>query len=471
MSGDDAAGGSPDGADRPALLVAVDRRADRDLLVEALAERYEAVTVGGRGDALPSFDGAVVDAAALDRWGDELATRRNSATGFLPVLLVTGSVPEGPPPLADPLVDEVVDPPVGRRVLHARLSNLLERRRQALRLADRKEAEVREQRALAEAALAAVPDLFFTLDRDGELARWNDRLEAVTGRDAATLSAGETLELVVPEGRPRVQATVRRVLAHGESRTVEVDLVDGDGGAVPYELGLAPRVEDGTIVGAVGVGRDLTDRRMRRQLAAQNERLEKFAAIVSHDLRNPLSVATGFLDLAREQHDSSELARVGDALDRMAALIEELLALARHGRVVDEPTPVDIAAVAESAWAETDTGPDATLEVPDDGSVLADADRLRELFGNLFRNAVEHGGPDVTVTVEPTPDGFRVDDDGPGIPPDADVFEYGYTTDVEGTGFGLAIVREIADAHGWTITAGAAPSGGARFEVTGVERL
>jgi signal transduction histidine kinase len=83
---------------------------------------------------------------------------------------------------------------------------------------------------------------------------------------------------------------------------------------------------------------------------------------------------------------------------------------------------------------------------------------------------VRHGGDDVTVRVGRLADGtgFYVEDDGPGIP-DADrdgVFHRGYSTSDEGTGFGLAIVATIADAHGWTVTATAGADGGARFEVT-----
>ncbi|OYR54849.1 hypothetical protein DJ71_27145 [Halorubrum sp. E3] len=83
---------------------------------------------------------------------------------------------------------------------------------------------------------------------------------------------------------------------------------------------------------------------------------------------------------------------------------------------------------------------------------------------------MEHGGEDVTVTVERLEDGFYVEDDGPGIPESerGDVFDSGYTTTADGTGFGLAIVADIADAHGWTLRVAEAESGGARFELTNV---
>ena len=86
-------------------------------------------------------------------------------------------------------------------------------------------------------------------------------------------------------------------------------------------------------------------------------------------------------------------------------------------------------------------------------------------------DAVEHGGRNVTVTVGDLADGFHVSDDGPGIPDEERdrVFESGYTTAREGTGFGLSIVAEIVEAHGWEVRATDSADGGARFEVTGVE--
>jgi signal transduction histidine kinase len=93
------------------------------------------------------------------------------------------------------------------------------------------------------------------------------------------------------------------------------------------------------------------------------------------------------------------------------------------------------------------------------------------LFENLFRNAVNHGGGEVTVTIGEIADGFYVADDGAGIPDDErdDIFEAGYSTADGGTGFGLAIVKEVVEAHGWEIRVTDSEMGGARFEIIGIE--
>lgn len=207
----------------------------------------------------------------------------------------------------------------------------------------------------------------------------------------------------------------------------------------------------------------------REALRRQNERLEDFVNVVSHDLRNPLNVAVGRLAQARRENDDPHLEGVARAHRRMAELIDDLLTLAREGRPVEATEPVSLAALARASWQTVATS-DATLVVDTERTVLADPSRLQQLLENLLRNAVEHGGAGVTVTVSDIEGGFVVADDGPGIP-EADravVFDRGFSTRDGGTGFGLPIVREIADVHGWAVVATARAGGGARFEFTGV---
>ncbi|WP_144903707.1 hybrid sensor histidine kinase/response regulator [Halobellus captivus] len=209
-------------------------------------------------------------------------------------------------------------------------------------------------------------------------------------------------------------------------------------------------------------------RERERELTRQNARLEEFASVVSHDLRNPLNVAEGRLELAAEECDSEQLEYVADAHDRMIELIDDLLTLARDRDTDIDPTPVSIGSFVESCWQNVETG-DADLAVDVDGVISADETQLRQLLENLLRNAIEHGGGAVRVGC--VPGGFYVEDDGPGIPADEreQVFEYGYSTTQGGTGFGLSIVQQCAASHGWEIRATESDSGGARFEVTGVD--
>jgi signal transduction histidine kinase len=219
-------------------------------------------------------------------------------------------------------------------------------------------------------------------------------------------------------------------------------------------------------------GRIERERELRaseRDLQRERDRLDEFASVVSHDLRNPLNVATGRLELAAQECDSEHIAHAERGLDRMERLIADLLVLARKGAVVGDTEPVELNALADDCW-ETVRTPEATLRVTADCTVRADRDRLVQILENLFRNAVEHGGEDVTITVGELPGGFVVADDGPGIDEDAreEIFESGYSTSRDGTGLGLAIVRQIAEAHDWRVRVTESDNGGARFEITGV---
>jgi len=213
----------------------------------------------------------------------------------------------------------------------------------------------------------------------------------------------------------------------------------------------------------------------RRRLRRQNERLEAFAGIVSHDLRNPLAVAKSAIEVARDQGaEADALDQVETAHERMETLIDDLLTLAETGQDLDPDAlePITLSTVAEAAWT-TVAADDAGLVVVDDGTVIADASRLRQLLENLCANSVEHGHSPVTVRIGTCSEGFYVEDDGPGIDPaDRDaVFDPGHSGRTDGTGLGLRIVRTVADAHGWAISLGESDDGGARFEFTGVDRV
>jgi PAS domain S-box-containing protein len=211
-------------------------------------------------------------------------------------------------------------------------------------------------------------------------------------------------------------------------------------------------------------------REQRDRLQRENERLNEFASIISHDLRNPLNVAQLRLDLAMDDSDSDHLDSVARAVDRMETLTDELLELARQGDEITETEPVDLDSVATQCWGTVETGP-ATLTTETDGVLRADRSRLQQLLENLIRNAIEHGCEDVSITVGRFEDGFYVEDDGVGMAEEVAerAFESGFSTSDNGTGFGLAIVARVAEAHGWAVTATESDSGGARFEFAGVE--
>jgi len=220
------------------------------------------------------------------------------------------------------------------------------------------------------------------------------------------------------------------------------------------------------------VSYELERERAEAEVQRERDRHEEFTSVVSHDLRNPLNTAMGHIDFV-ETDGNDHLEAVDDSLSRMKTLIDDLLTLARDGTQVEELTAVNLADLSREAWGTAETM-DADLTTTGDRVVVrADRSRLRQLLENLFRNAVDHGGTDVTIRVGSLADasGFFVEDDGPGIPASEreEVFESGFTTSEDGTGFGLRIVEEIVAAHGWTVAVSEGSEGGARFEIEGVE--
>ncbi|WP_302083966.1 sensor histidine kinase [Salinibaculum rarum] len=199
-------------------------------------------------------------------------------------------------------------------------------------------------------------------------------------------------------------------------------------------------------------------------LKTRSERLQDFASIVSHDVRNPLAVALGRLEML--DADEEQIATIQRQLNRIDTIIEDVLTLTREVEGEIETTQTNIEATAKQAWASIQSK-EAELVIEDKALVEADANLLRELFENLFRNSIEHGGADVTITVGSQNDGFYIADDGEGIPEENrdKIFNTGFTTG-EGTGLGMTIITRVAEVHGWDISASESKEGGARFNIS-----
>ena len=337
-----------------------------------------------------------------------------------------------------------------------------------------------QELACSQAIVQALGDPVCVFDEDGRLSYVNEAFERTTGYDSATVCS-EPLTLVMDEAAAEsVGSLVDSLLADSErvADPFELELERRDGTSLPVECTLSLLSDDADQAReAVLVMRDLSGRKQRAH------RLDEFASVVSHDLRNPLDVALGRAEMLPEIADVDDdvephLDEIYNSLKRMEHLIEDVLTLTRRGEDTVEMSAVSLATVAREAWGHVDTGA-AALSVTADEQVLAHRNRLLRLFENLFRNAVEHAGEDVTVEIglrkpdrESNTVTFYVADDGPGIPGDSheQIFDDGFTTGQAGAGLGLAIVREITRAHGWTVEVTDSAHGGARFEFAGVER-
>ncbi|RBI64221.1 hypothetical protein DMJ13_06985 [halophilic archaeon] len=288
---------------------------------------------------------------------------------------------------------------------------------------------------------------------------------------------GEPFREVWPEDTADALEPTFEAVLDGEQRSVELEYAGRE-----WVIHSVPITDErGDVFAGMTMAQDITEQKEREQrleetvekLEQSNERLESFAGMLAHELRNPVTIGQMYCHELPDEANSNAVEHVREAFDRVDAMIDVMLALTRGHEAVGERTTVSLADVAREAWDQVET-PDATVDIDVDRTIQADETYIRHLFQNLFENAVEHGGTDVSVTVGELPTGFYVADDGPGIPADDRdaVFEAGFTTAAEkgGTGVGLAFVQKLTEVYEWESRAIESAAGGARFEFTNVDQ-
>ncbi|NHN59463.1 MULTISPECIES: PAS domain S-box protein [Halorussus] len=366
----------------------------------------------------------------------------------------------------------------------------------------RAERELEEHRKQLETLFEVLPVGVLVADEDGSIIEANEAAKRIWGVESFEAESvddyeryrarwADTGERVAPE-----EWTLARVL-DGEEVTepdvFEIEAADGERRVIMAH-GMPVRDADGAVARGVATLTDITDRReSQRRLEEHNERLESFASMLAHELRNPVTIGQIYGQQLPADEAPEAVEYVTEAFDRIEDMIDVMLILTRGRDAVGESEPLSLADVARDAW-EGVTAPEAALEVEVDEVLAADETYVRHLLRNLFENAVQHGGPDVTVRVGALPEagddadegaatdgtageaetvhgeaaGFYVADDGDGIPPEdrEAVFQTGFTTASNngGTGLGLAFVEELADVYGWSVGATESEAGGARFE-------
>jgi signal transduction histidine kinase len=230
---------------------------------------------------------------------------------------------------------------------------------------------------------------------------------------------------------------------------------------------------------------------MVRRVQDSQQAQRDFVANVSHELKTPLTSIQGFAQAildgtaqnAEEQHRAAQV--IYEESDRLRRLVEDLLDLARidAGQVSFERQPLDLGALLEGVVERlgvraVEEGVRIESRLPELPTLIGDGDRLAQVFTNLIDNAVKHTSKGAVVILHGEVEGgwvsIHVDDSGPGIPPDdlSRIFERFYQLDKaraggreRGVGLGLAISREIVQAHGGRLVAQSVLDRGSRFTV------
>ncbi|MXV61909.1 PAS domain S-box protein [Natronorubrum sp. JWXQ-INN-674] len=382
----------------------------------------------------------------------------------------------------------------GATVVDATVSSVGDERTEGAVLMLRDVTEQRRAERRFQALIENVSDVVVVVTADSEITYASPSVQSVLGYRPADVVGTSVFDFVHGEDRERA------INAFDELRTGPDDETrfeyrgrHRDGSWVGLEGGSVDLLDNDLVDGVVISIRDVTERNEReRELERTNQRLDEFVGVISHDLQNPLGLAKNYTRLATQSGNPDDVGMVADVLDRMERMIQRFLTMARAGTTITETEPVDLATVAADSWVATATqGSTLECELPADWTVDGDYYRLRHVFENLFRNAVVHNDRPVTVRVGALdlegsetqnpgefadhddrnttgdPVGVFVEDDGVGIPESIRpfVFERGHTTSDDGAGFGLAIVRDVVEAHGWSIEVRNGPDGGARFEI------
>lgn len=330
-----------------------------------------------------------------------------------------------------------------------------------------------------EKVIDEVGEFIFILDDTGRIIDVNDSgNQFLAAYNNTSWSVGDRACAVFPP-----ELVAKDLLEDGERSDEEVRL--SVGGTETWYIHRRHRLGHPLYSGTLVTLTDISaQKRQLELLERKNAQLEQVAGVMSHDLRNPLSVATGYLRRMDEKLDTSTmppeertelratLKPAQRAHERMAAIIEDVLVLARSGDLSLDAMPVDLEDGARSAWEYVQTV-ELELSIEKSSTVEADKGWLLRVFENLFRNTVDHGIDATTIWVGVIENGFYVEDDGIGIPEHQrqTIFDRGVTGDTGGTGIGLSIVRNVVAAHGWEIDVLERDGGGTRFEITGVEFL
>ncbi|QKY16339.1 ATP-binding protein [Halorubrum sp. CBA1229] len=336
------------------------------------------------------------------------------------------------------------------------------------------EERLRSQLRTVDAIASTVPAALFQCTARGTLSRWNDRFAADAGYEGGELSGTALTSLFDDETRDAVADALQSVYGDGAGAECEATLVTRSGERVPYRLSLGPVTDGDEVVGAVGVGEDVTEASLRE------ERLAVLTRVLRHNFRNDLNVVTGFTERAIAEVDDPELAA---ELQRVVDTAERLLRVGETSRRVERlladrptPRPTDLATAVDEALAglppELRERADIEVDVPD-GITVSAVGYLAEAVGELVDNAVRHSDaarPSVTVAAAELPSeswtSLVVADDGPGIPPAERAVLTGEETPLEhASGLGLWYVNWIVTAGGGSFDISSASTGGTRIEI------
>lgn len=191
---------------------------------------------------------------------------------------------------------------------------------------------------------------------------------------------------------------------------------------------------------------------------------------MSHDIRNPLTVINGYIDIIDKKYQTKYTDECQKAIDRIDKLVDDMIVLtsAKDDMKIEN---IDVKKSTKDVWKNIDQN-DINIQYRQSANLMANETQFKQIIKCLIENTIEHTSGDVTfyVDVNKSTNEIIFGDDGCGIDEKhiQNVFDGGYSTNPNGNGLGLKIVDEIVQEHGWNITIGSNHDDGTEFRISNV---
>ena len=337
-----------------------------------------------------------------------------------------------------------------------------------------------EQKSRYQHVVEQSSDGIYEVDLDGELQYVNAALAVILGRSVSDLNGSRLADVLTSlDGPTAIDALMSD--PPGGSQRVEMTVMRADGVRRLVEIRVMARRRDDEIVGFQGVVRDVT---AARDLEADKN---EFIALMTHDLRQPLTMVLGLgatLESHGDEIQAERIRRIGTSVrlqaERMSRLADDLYDISRleADSLLLSPRTVELASAIDSALASVPDASEVEVSAPRGIEVVADPRRLEQVIANLVENGLEHGAPPVEVRVsEVGKDGsveIAVIDNGQGVPATLVPSLFNRLRLLarrdrdrsRGTGLGLSLVKGLVEAMGGRVWYEQVPRGGADFRFT-----
>jgi len=357
-------------------------------------------------------------------------------------------------------------------------------------ITERKQAEgdlekgLRQQKAI----LDNIPHMAWLKDNDGRFIAVNESLANAFGLMPEEIAGKSEYDFFDKEVADRCLETDAETVRSGNRSMFEEPIISHDGETVVLEVIKTPVLsDDGDVIGMVGIARDVSESRELERRKAD------FYAMLSHDLKSPISSIIGFAEILKDNAgglDKDSLDSVSSIYNsgvKLMNLVEDFLAVSRieSGNLSLNAFPLDMSLLIRDTLDEftavaRNKGVDISLEVEDNMKGVADKKLVTRAVSNLINNAVKYTRPEGRIKVKGSKANgaggdrvlISVSDTGPGIPPEEQlkVFNKYYRltkdTKLKGSGLGLYIVKVIAEAHGGSVVLESEVGKGSNFILT-----